>query len=387
MTTDSRPLILHVIHHLMMGGMENGLVNLINNMPESRFRHAIACVENYSDFRDRLTRSDVEIFALNRSRIGVWKMRIALFNLCRLLKPALVHSRNQSGLDALLPARLAGVRHCIHGEHGWDIDNLNGDKWKPALLRRLHSPFVIRYITVSENLEQYLIDRIGIVPARVTQVYNGVDTERFAPCMKKSFDLFPPGFAQEDSIVIGTIGRLQPVKDQATLIRAFAELIKGYPEISTRMRLVIVGDGPLSGSLRALAATLGVDKQTWFPGALNKVPEVLCTFDIFVLPSLSEGISNTILEAMASGLPIIATAAGGNLELVQDGHSGRFFEPGNIASLTRLLADYSTNALLRHTHASTARRIAIERFSLIAMVENYQSIYEQYCGNGLSGKL
>jgi len=314
-------------------------------------------------------------------------MRIALFNLCRLLKPALVHSRNQSGLDALLPARLAGVRHCIHGEHGWDIDNLNGDKWKPALLRRLHSPFVSRYITVSENLEQYLIDRIGIVPARVTQVYNGVDTERFAPCMKKSFDLFPPGFAQEDSIVIGTIGRLQPVKDQATLIRAFAELIKGYPEISTRMRLVIVGDGPLSGSLRALAATLGVDKQTWFPGALNKVPEVLCTFDIFVLPSLSEGISNTILEAMASGLPIIATAAGGNLELVQDGHSGRFFEPGNIASLTRLLADYSTNALLRHTHASTARRIAIERFSLIAMVENYQSIYEQYCGNGLSGKL
>lgn len=387
MTTDSRPLILHVIHHLMMGGMENGLVNLINNMPETRFRHAIACVENYSDFRDRLTRSDVEIFALNRSRIGVWKMRIALFNLCRLLQPALVHSRNQSGLDALLPARLAGVRHCVHSEHGWDIDNLNGDKWKPALLRRLHAPFVSRYITVSENLEQYLIDRIGIVPARVTQVYNGVDTERFAPSMKRSFDLFPPGFAEEDSIVIGTIGRLQPVKDQATLIRAFAELIKVYPEISTRMRLVIVGDGPLSGSLRSLAATLGVDKQTWFPGALNKVPEVLRTFDIFVLPSLSEGISNTILEAMASGLPVIATAAGGNLELVQDGHSGRFFEPGNIASLTRLLADYSTNTLLRHTHASTARRIAIERFSLIAMVENYQSIYERYCGDRGSDKL
>ena len=387
MTTDSRPLILHVIHHLMMGGMENGLVNLINNMPESRFRHAIACVEDYSDFRDRLTRSDVEIFALNRSRIGVWKMRIALFNLCRLLKPALVHSRNQSGLDALLPARLAGVRHCIHGEHGWDIDNLNGNEWKPALLRRMHSPFVSRYITVSENLEQYLVHRVGIVPRRVTQVYNGVDTERFAPCMKKSLDLIPTGFAQEDSIVIGTIGRLQPVKDQATLIRAFAELIKGYPEISARMRLVIVGDGPLSGYLRSLAATLGVDKQTWFSGALNEIPEVLRTFDIFVLPSLSEGISNTILEAMASGLPIIATAAGGNLELVQDGHSGLFFEPGNIASLTRLLADYSTNALLRHTHADTARRIVIERFSLIAMVKNYQSIYEQYCGNGLSGKL
>ncbi|MEO8407666.1 MAG: glycosyltransferase, partial [Oxalobacteraceae bacterium] len=327
-----------------------------------------------------LTRSDVDVFALHRSRIGVWRMRMGLFNLCRLLQPAIVHSRNLSGLDALLPARLAGVRHCVHGEHGWDMDNLSGDKWRPALLRRAHSPFVNRYITVSKNLEQYLVDHVGIAPPRVSQVYNGVDTERFAPCMKKSFDLMPAEFAQEDSIVIGTVGRLQPVKDQATLIRAFAELIKEYPGISARVRLVIVGDGPLLGYLRSLAATLGVDKQTWFAGALNEIPQVLHTFDIFVLPSLSEGISNTILEAMASGLPVIATAAGGNLELVQNGHSGQFFEPGNVASLMRLLADYSTDPLLRHTHADAARRIVIERFSLIAMVANYQSIYERFCG-------
>lgn len=383
MTTDSRPLILHVIHHLVTGGMENGLVNLINHMPESRFRHAIVCIENYSEFRQRLVRSDVEVFALNRSRIGVWRMRMALFNLCRLLRPTIVHSRNQSGLDALLPARLAGVRHCIHGEHGWDMDNLNGDKWRPALLRRAHSPFVNRYITVSKNLERYLVERVGIAPPRVSQVYNGVDTERFSPCMKKSFALMPAGFAREDSIVIGTVGRLQPVKDQATLIRAFAELIKKYPDLSTRARLVIVGDGPLMGYLRSLAETMGVDGKTWFSGALDDVPEALRTFDIFVLPSLSEGVSNTILEAMASGLPVIATAAGGNLELVQDGHSGQFFVPGDVAALARLLADYSIDTLLRHTHAAAARRIVIERFSLIAMVANYQSIYEQFCDGNL----
>ena len=142
MSEDPRPLILHVIHHLYMGGMENGLVNLLNRMPDSRFRHAIACVEDYSDFRRRLRRMDVDVIALHRSRVGVWEIRRAIFNHCRRLRPAVVHTRNLSGLDALLPARLAGVPRCIHGEHGWDVNDLHGDHWKPVLLRRLHSPLI-----------------------------------------------------------------------------------------------------------------------------------------------------------------------------------------------------------------------------------------------------
>jgi len=115
MTADPRPLILHVIHHLVIGGMENGLVNLINHMPRECFRHAVACIEGYSDFRQRITRPDTEVFALHRSNAGVWKIRKQLFQLCRRLQPQVVHSRNLSGLDALAPARFAGVRNCIHG--------------------------------------------------------------------------------------------------------------------------------------------------------------------------------------------------------------------------------------------------------------------------------
>ena len=157
-----------------MGGMENNLVNLINRMPASSFRHAIACVEDFTDFRSRLVKPDVEVFALHRSRIGVQRLRLELFRLCRRLRPRIVHSRNRSGLDVLLPARLAGVRYRVHGEHGWDVGDLLGESRKLLLLRRLHAPLVSRYITVSKDLERYLTRRVGVAAGRVTQIYNGV---------------------------------------------------------------------------------------------------------------------------------------------------------------------------------------------------------------------
>ena len=222
MMVDLRPLILHVIHHLVVGGMENGLVNLINRMPQECLRHAVACIEDYSDFCQRITRADTEVIALHRAKIGVWKMRYELFELCRRLRPRVVHSRNLSGLDALAPAKLAGVRHCIHGEHGWDMHDLYGTRWRPAILRRLHSPLVDRYIVVSKDLERYLIRRVGIAASRISQIYNGVDTERFSPSRGEPGNGLPADFADQDMLVIGTVGRLQPVKDQATLLRAFA---------------------------------------------------------------------------------------------------------------------------------------------------------------------
>lgn len=376
------PLVLHVIHHLVIGGMENGLVNLINHMPPAAYRHAIACVEDYSDFRQRIVRPDVEVFALRRSRIGVWGLRRELFRLCRRLRPAIVHSRGQSGLDALLPARLAGVPHAVHGEHGWDVGDIDGSQWKPALLRRLHSPLVERYVTVSRDLERYLVGRVGIRPDRITQIYNGVDTQRFAPAGAARREAYPAHFADAGTIVVGTVGRLQRVKDQATLLRAFARVRDEHPAWRARLRLAIVGDGPLAAELRTLADTLQITEATWFAGAQSDVPRLLKGFDLFVLPSLNEGISNTVLEAMACGLPVLATAIGGNPELVVDGHTGRLFGTGDVAGLAGLLADYVEQPGLRDRHGAAARQRVEQQFSLQSMTGAYAGLYDRLLGAG-----
>jgi sugar transferase (PEP-CTERM/EpsH1 system associated) len=384
MTNDKRPLVLHVIHHLYMGGLENGLINLINNMPAERYRHAILCVEDYSDFRLRIQRSDVEIHALHRSRTGVWPMRLAMYRLFRRLRPAIVHTRNMSGLDALLPARLACVPACVHGEHGWDVGDLRGEQHKPVVLRRLHAPMVDRYITVSRDLEKYLQRRIGIGAARISQIYNGVDTHRFAPRASPLRPALPQGFAGPETVLIGAVGRLQPVKDQATLLRAFASLRDSHPALWPQLRLALVGDGPLAGELRALVAGLGIVNQTWLAGARDDVPQLLASFDMFVLPSLSEGISNTILEAMACGVPVLATAVGGNIELVHDGQDGRLFQPGDVAGLAGLLATYGADAALRKAQGAAARQGALARFSMESMVNNYMAVYDSVHGKAAS---
>ncbi len=375
MIEDSRPLILHVIHHLVTGGMENGLVNLINGLPVDQFRHAIACVEDFSEFRQRLRRQDVAVIAMRRSHIGVWRMRRDFFRICRRIRPAILHTRNLSGLDALLPARLAGVRRCVHSEHGWDIGDVEGAERRPAWLRKMHAPLVSRYITVSRHLERYLVERVGIAQSRITQIYNGVDIDRFTPARTKPTELLPASLRGDDLFVVGTVGRIQAVKDQQTLVRAFAELIRNRPALRRRARLALVGDGPLLGQLRDEVAALGIDEISWLPGARSDVPELLRLFDVFALPSLNEGISNTILEAMASGLPILATEVGGNVEIVEAEQSGRLFAPGNVTGLARFLTAYADDPALRARHASAARGRAVTLFSLPTMIDRYQAVY------------
>ena len=376
MTTTARPLnIAHVIHHLVIGGMENGVVNLINRLPRERFRHVVICIEDYSDFRQRIEREDVEVHALHRSKSGIWGMRWKLFTLLRRLKPDIVHTRNMSGLDALLPARLSGIK-TVHSEHGFDVDNLRGRATRPALLRRLHSPLVHRYVTVSEDLRRLMSEQWGVAASRVTQIYNGVDTERFSPTTPRRHELLPQALQGAGLFVIGAVGRVQPIKDQATLLRAFAAVLERRPEWRARLRLVLVGDGPLLTPLKSLAQELGIAPLAWFAGARHDVPDLLQAMDLFVLPSLMEGVSNTVLEAMATGIPVLATAVGGNVELLDEGVVGSTFTPGDAGALAAMIETYANDAELCARHGAAARQRAMQRFSLQAMVANYQDVYE-----------
>ena len=374
--TREPPLVAHIVYRLDYGGLENGLVNIINRMPEGRYRHAIICLTRYSDFRKRIKRPGVQVFALNKREgkdlLAYWR----LWRLLRRLRPAIVHTRNLAALDCVPVAFLAGVKGRVHGEHGRDIFDIDGQNKKYILLRRLCAPFVQTFIPMSRDLERWLERTVRIGTGKIRQIYNGVDTDRFHPPAGAKEALPDTAPADGDSFVIGTVGRMEPVKDPGTLIDAFAILVDAMGSAGARLRLVLVGDGPLRPALEQKVRDMGLATQVWFAGARNDVPAVLRRLDLFVLPSLAEGISNTILEAMASGLPVVATAVGGTPEIVSDGRTGTLVPPADAGEMARAMGRYAADRDLAQCHGREARARLENEFSLSEMVNRYLAVYD-----------
>lgn len=374
--TDDRPLIAHVVFRFDTGGLENGVANLINHMPEKAYRHMVIALTEVTDFRNRVTRNDVEFVALNKPPGHALQIYPKLFELFRQYRPAIAHTRNLGALEAAVPAWAAGVPVRIHGEHGRDIEDIHGTSKKHQWIRRLYSPFVKHYIALSQDLAQYLTCSVGIAARRVTQIYNGVDASRFHPSLKRQgIDGSP--FNDGAYFVIGTAGRMQTVKDQTTLAKAFARAIEIAPALRSSLRLIMVGDGPLRQISSDILDAAGLSECAWLPGERTDIPDIMRGLNCFVLPSMAEGISNTILEAMASGLPVIATAVGGNTELVLEEQTGNLVPPSDPDALAHAIIDIAYNPDKAAVMGHNARRLVEERYSLSAMVRNYQQMYDR----------
>lgn len=372
------PLVAHIIYRFDIGGMENGLVNLINHTPPERYRHAIVCLTEYTDFRTRLARADVPCYALHKRPGHDFGLYVRLWRLLRELRPTIVHTRNLPALDSLLPAALAGVPSRVHGEHGRDVFDIDGSSRKYTLLRRTFRPLAQRYIAVSRDLEGWLREHIGVPPQALTHICNGVDTERFRPRQSRQ-PLPVTGFADEGAFVIGSVLRMQQVKDPMNLVRAFVELVR-EPALRARARLALIGDGPLYADVAGEIERAGVRELVWLAGARKDISELLRGFDVFVLPSLAEGISNTILEAMASGLAVVATNVGGNPELVVDGETGALVPRADARALAQALKRYAEDPALLARHGCTARERCERDFGLTAMVHRYLDVYDELLG-------
>ncbi|HYX67206.1 MAG TPA: TIGR03088 family PEP-CTERM/XrtA system glycosyltransferase, partial [Burkholderiales bacterium] len=299
-----------------------------------------------------------------------------LYRLFRQLQPAVVHTRNLAALEALVPAWAAQVPVRIHGEHGWDANDPDGRRLRYRLVRRLYRPFVQRYVALSRHIAQYLEKGVGVRRERISQLYNGVDTARFFPAESRAPIAASP-FGGGDEWLIGWVGRMDPVKDPLNLARAFLRARELSPAAAKRMRLVLVGDGRDREALAAMLGDARVREHVWFAGERADIPDVMRGLDCFVLPSRAEGVSNTILEAMASRLPIVATRVGGNAELIESGMTGQLVPPSDPDALARAMLTYFTERSTARRHAKTARHVAETRFSLARMVVDYTTLYER----------
>jgi sugar transferase (PEP-CTERM/EpsH1 system associated) len=380
------PLIVHVIHHLGVGGMENGLVNLINHIPPDRYRHAIVCLKGYSDFRKRITHESVDIIALNKREGNDFGMYFRLFQTLRRLKPDIVHTRNLGTMEGQLVAAAARVRARVHGEHGRDVFDLYGMNRKYNLLRKAIKPFVGHFIPVSRDLEAWLTETVGVAPSRISQVYSGVDSARFHPRRGPRGLPGPEGFFTDEAIVIGSVGRMAAVKDFPNLVRAFIHVLDQEPAARSRLRLLIVGDGIDRQKCIEMLHQAGQQDLAWFPGERSDIAELMRTMDIFALPSLGEGISNTILEAMCTGLSVVATRVGGNVELVKDGVTGKLVPPGEPAAFAAALMEYYRQPALPGLHGKAGRETIERGFTMQAMTSGYMAVYDKVLRQSRVGK-
>jgi sugar transferase (PEP-CTERM/EpsH1 system associated) len=373
---DDRPLVLHVMHRFATGGLENGVVNLINHMPGEAYRHAVLAMTDVTDFRKRVQRSDVQFIALNKPPgHGVWQYR-KLFKLFRQLRPAIVHSRNLSALEVQVPAWAAGVPVRVHGEHGRDVGDLDGSSVKYQRMRRLYRPFVHHYTALSRDLADYLQQKVRVPTVAITQAYNGVDTTRFSPADGGAQPISGSPFDPAQHWLVGTVGRMQTVKDQLMLANAFVLALRVAPQLADRMRLVMVGDGPLRAQAQTILEAAGIAHLAWLPGERTDVEAVMRGLNAFALPSLAEGISNTILEAMASGLPVVATDVGGNAELLQHGLTGYIVPASNPQAMADRLVELASEPTRARQMGQAGCQRVKDCFSMQAMVRTYQTVYD-----------
>jgi sugar transferase (PEP-CTERM/EpsH1 system associated) len=313
-----------------------------------------------------------------------WSAYGKLWTIIRDMNPTIVHTRNLPTLEMAALAALARVPYRIHGEHGRDIHDAYGTSRKFLVFRKILNFAVHHYVSVSQDLAQWLQNSVKIAPNKVSQIYNGVDTQLFHSNRQQGRDSLPNGFARLDQMVIGTVGRLQHVKDQATLIRGIASLVKMDQALGDKIRLVIVGDGSLKQELEQLVHESHLTDMVWMAGARTDIPRLLQNMDIFVLPSEAEGISNTILEAMATGLPVIATRVGGNAELVLEGKTGWLIPAKDPHALALAILAYLQDRRTMRSHGEAGRKRVEKEFSMQAMVEHYLQVYDRLWGSSTS---
>jgi sugar transferase (PEP-CTERM/EpsH1 system associated) len=388
-------LVVHLVEALDSAHMESTLLNLIRHLPGERYRHAIVSLRGQGDYEAGLREQGVEIVNLHqRTEGGLSGLMhyLRLYRVLRILQPDLIHTRNRTGLPAQLVAALAGVRLRVHAEHGRESvrpgpARLRGkpqDRLSARLLPRLMRPLVDHFIAINGEVEQWLIEDVGAEPARVTQIAGGVDSVQFHPRLGPAAAVGPPGFMHDGVFVIGSAGRMHDAANHVTLVDAFLRLIASPHPAHQRLRLMIVGDGPARAECQAMLNRAGAAARAWLPGARADTPQLLRAMDLFVLPSLIEDRANAILEAMASGLPVVATAVGATAELVHPGFTGILVPPMSAELLAAAVSDYCRIPEMAARHGARARSQVIARHSMPAMARDYLAVYDALTGADLA---
>ena len=353
---DSRLLrVVHVVLQLQTGGMERLLVEFARHADRTRFDLRFVSLSTRGPVANELQALGWPVTAMEEPpglRPGlVWR----LAKMLRQWGTHVVHAHNTKPLLYGGPAaRLAGVRRVVYTRHG----QRHGATWQQNVLFRLASRTADSIVCVSDD-SAALCAREGVPAPRVARIWNGIDTSRFAFSGPR-----PDGPAV-------MVGRLSPEKSVDTLLRAVRIVVGTNPAF----RLEIAGDGACLPALRELARELALEQHVSFLGEVRDVPALLGRGSLFVLPSLTEGVSLTLLEAMARGLPVVATRVGGTPEVVVEGRTGILVPPADSEALARAMLQVLADERLGRQMGEAGRRRVESCFDVRQMTACYERLY------------
>jgi len=354
--------ILFVILSLEIGGMEQVVADLVRHLDREQITPVVACLEELGPIALELGKQGIPTIQVGRmTPILSFVYPDKLMKVMRDYRIDVVHVQSGCWHKAALAARLCGIRNVIYTEHG----RIFPDSRAVMLLDRLYAPFTRHVVVVSDNLAEYMCTEVGIPAEKISVIINGIDVERFRIARSP--------LSVGVTLRIGIIARLAPVKDIATLVRAMAIVHQYNPHLL----LSIVGDGPERDFLESLVNELKLSPVVAFHGFRRDIPEVLRDIDIFTLCSLSEGTSITLLEAMASGKPVVVTNVGGNPAIIEEGVNGFLVSAGDPDSLAQALLKLADDSILRQSMATANINKVTERYSIQVMARHYEALYRE----------
>jgi len=369
--------VMYVVHSLEIGGLEKCVVDLVNGIDRNRFEPIICCLASSGPAADKIWRNNIQIFEMKKRSGNDILLPFRLALLFRKKKVAIVHSGNWGTMfEAYVGSKIAGVPTIIHMEQGMELDDLERlpryKRFLRGLTKRVCSLGIKKIVTVSSDLKEYVHRTTQIRKSKIEVIHNSVDTQRYARQQSQRAKVRAQFGLKSNDILIGSVGRLAEVKSYSTLIKAMQTVVSTCP----RTRLFIVGDGPLRKQLQSQIHELALEKCVVLLGQRGDIPELLGAMDIYVLPSIFEGISISILEAMAAGLPVVATNVGGNPEILLNGKTGYLVEPRNPHAIADKLITLSQNEQIRGMFSREAVKKVNEVFHSRVMVSAYSRLYD-----------
>jgi len=356
--------VLHLVPVFDVGGMEVGVTKLVNRANPELVRADVCAFTPAGRFRERLA-PHVRLFELQRRSAFDWRLVNELRRLLSRERFNIVHTHAWGTLcEGWAAAKLAGVPHVVHGEHGTMETRRRNLRVQRFVWRRLD-----RVLSVSARLADRMAREVGYPRERIQTIRNGLDLDQWS-AGDRAATRAALGAGPQDVLVLA-VGRLVPVKNHALLLRAAAQL----REAGVHCRVLIAGDGPLRPQLESQVRSLGIEPGVTLLGERQDVADLLAACDVFVLSSDSEGMSNTIIEAMAAARPVVATNVGGNPELVVDGETGMLVESRNPEALSTAIASLASDCATRQRMGSAGRDRARREFDVHRMLHEYERLY------------